>query len=200
MDDAMTAAAEARARATLAEEQSKIKTEDPSALLQSGHGDGVTKVIREEGGTIAAYAWSAGTASWERVGEVTGVGGGGIGGGKKSFQGAEYDYVFDVDFQDGVPPLKLPFNVGDNPYTAAETFLETNDLPAGYREQVVNFIVQNVGETNVGAGGVSADPFTGAGAYVPGTGATTGGGGGGASSSSFIWTSPSVWSRLLGVT
>ena len=91
MDDAMTAAAEARARATLAEEQSKIKTEDPSALLQSGHGDGVTKVIREEGGTIAAYAWSAGTASWERVGEVTGVGGGGIGGGKKSFQGAEYD-------------------------------------------------------------------------------------------------------------
>jgi len=180
MDDAMTAAAEARARATLAEEQSKIKTEEPSALLQSGHGDGVTKVIREEGGTIAAYAWSAGTASWERVGEVTGVGGGGIGGGKKSFQGAEYDYVFDVDFQDGVPPLKLPFNVGDNPYTAAETFLETNDLPAGYREQVVNFIVQNVGETNVGAGGVSADPFTGAGAYVPGTGATTGGGGGGA--------------------
>lgn len=30
---------------------------------------------------------------------------------KQLYQGKEYDYVFDVDIQDGVPPLKLPFNV-----------------------------------------------------------------------------------------
>ena len=40
----------------------------------------------------------------------------------------EYDYVFDVDITDGAPALKLPFNVGDNPYTAAELFLENNQL------------------------------------------------------------------------
>jgi phospholipase A-2-activating protein len=86
--------------------------------------------------------------------------------------------VFDVDIQEGAPVLKLPFNVGDNPYDAAERFLENNGLDPGYREQVVNFIVQNVGEDAfAGAGAnVSADPFTGAGAYVPGTGVTTGAG------------------------
>lgn len=30
---------------------------------------------------------------------------------KQLYQGKEYDYVFDVDIQDGVPPLKLPYNV-----------------------------------------------------------------------------------------
>ena len=34
----------------------------------------------------------------------------GGGGDKKSYQGAEYDYVFDVDIQEGAPALKLPFN------------------------------------------------------------------------------------------
>ena len=80
-----------------------------------------------------------------------------------------YDFVFDVDIAEGAPTLKLPFNVGENPYDAAERFLETNGLDPGYREQVVNFITQNVGEDafkNAGSD-VSADPFTGAGAYVP---------------------------------
>ena len=77
--------------------------------------------------------------------------------------------MFDVDIAEGAPTLKLPFNVGENPYDAAERFLETNGLDPGYREQVVNFITQNVGEDafkNAGSD-VSADPFTGAGAYVP---------------------------------
>ena len=82
--------------------------------------------------------------------------------------------MFDVDIAEGAPTLKLPFNVGENPYDAAERFLETNGLDPGYREQVVNFITQNVGEDafkNAGSD-LSADPFTGAGAYVPGTGGT----------------------------
>lgn len=29
---------------------------------------------------------------------------------KQLYEGKEYDYVFDVDIQDGVPPLKLPYN------------------------------------------------------------------------------------------
>lgn len=35
-----------------------------------------------------------------------------VGSGRKQlFNGKEYDYVFDVDVQEGAPPLKLPFNV-----------------------------------------------------------------------------------------
>jgi phospholipase A-2-activating protein len=176
-DASIAAAMDARAKANLAEQQSKIKTEGPEALHSPGASDGATKVIREEGtGAIVAYAWSAGTRAWERLGEVTGVGGDDTeaGGGRKTLHGVAYDYVFDVDIQEGAPTLKLPFNAGDNPYDAAERFLESNGLDPGYREQVVNFIVQNVGERNVQRG-ANVDPFTGAGAYVPGGGGSGGG-------------------------
>ena len=174
MAAAMTAAEEERARANLADQQSKIKTEPPTALLSPGESDGATKIIKETDGTIMAYAWSAGTASWEKLGEVTGVGGGGGGGGKKQYQGAEYDYVFDVAMEEGQPSLKLPFNDGDDPYVAADLFLENNGLPEAFRGQIVDFIVQNA---SVGASGPNVDPFTGAGAYVPGGGGGRGGGG-----------------------
>ena len=32
-------------------------------------------------------------------------------GNKQLYNGREYDYVFDIDIGDGVPPLKLPYNV-----------------------------------------------------------------------------------------
>lgn len=44
---------------------------------------------------------------WQKIGEVVDA----IGSGRKQlYEGKEYDYVFDVDIQDGVPPLKLPYN------------------------------------------------------------------------------------------
>jgi len=176
LDDALLAAAEQKAQTALAEQQKKIKTEPPEFLEQPGAADGATAVIREAAGSVAAYAWNAGTRSWERLGEVTGVQGGAHASGtKKHVNGVAYDFVFDVDIAEGAPTLKLPFNVGENPYDAAERFLETNGLDPGYREQVVNFITQNVGEDafkNATRSDLSADPFTGAGAYVPGTGGT----------------------------
>lgn len=52
--------------------------------------------------------WDADNTTWQRVGEVVDA----VGQGRKQlYQGKEYDYVFDVDIQDGVPPLKLPYNV-----------------------------------------------------------------------------------------
>jgi phospholipase A-2-activating protein len=45
---------------------------------------------------------------WQKIGEVVDA----VGSGRKQlYEGKEYDYVFDVDIQDGVPPLKLPYNV-----------------------------------------------------------------------------------------
>lgn len=43
-----------------------------------------------------------------QIGEVVDA----VGSGRKQLhEGKEYDYVFDVDVQEGVPPLKLPYNV-----------------------------------------------------------------------------------------
>ena len=52
--------------------------------------------------------WDNATSSWQKIGEVVDA----VGSGRKQlYEGKEYDYVFDVDIQDGVPPLKLPYNV-----------------------------------------------------------------------------------------
>lgn len=60
---------------------------------------------------------------WDRIGDV--VGGPGsddntMAVSSKMHQGQQYDFVFDVDIEDGAPPKKLPFNCGGNPYDAAD--------------------------------------------------------------------------------
>ncbi len=48
---------------------------------------------------------------WQKIGEVVDA----VGSGRKQlYEGKEYDHVFDVDIQDGVPPLKLPYNANGN--------------------------------------------------------------------------------------
>lgn len=121
---------------------------------------------------VEAYQWSAANTTWQQIGQVVDA----IGSGRKQlYDGQEYDYVFDVDIQDGVPPLKLPYNVTENPWTAAQRFLEKNELPSGYAEQVVDFIQKNTGGVQLGTGGGNnefADPLTGGSRY---TGASTSG-------------------------
>ena len=47
-------------------------------------------------------------------------------------------------------------------------FIERNELPTSYREQIVEFILQKTdGAVSTSAPSYSADPFTGGGAYVP---------------------------------
>lgn len=59
------------------------------------------------------------------------------------FDGHEWDFVFDVDVSDSMPPLKLPMNRGENPYDVADRFMEKHGMPQSYREQIVGFILQN---------------------------------------------------------
>ena len=45
--------------------------------------------------------------TWQKIGDVVDA----VGSGRKQlYKGKEYDYVFDVDVEEGKPPLKLPFN------------------------------------------------------------------------------------------
>ncbi len=43
--------------------------------------------------------------------------------GKKLHQGKEYDYVFDIEIDEPRCTLKLPFNIADDPYMAAQQFI-----------------------------------------------------------------------------
>ena len=90
-----------------------------------------------------------------------------------------------------MPPLKLPYNVTgrpswvggqdkhhgfspaseftENPYQAAQEFIWKHEIPQGYLDQIANFIIQNAKGVTLGTGTSGhADPFTGAGRYVPG--------------------------------
>lgn len=49
----------------------------------------------------------------------------------------------------------------ENPFTAAQRFLEKNDLPLTYIDQVTQFIERNTGGVNLGGGDEYVDPFTG---------------------------------------
>ena len=51
--------------------------------------------------------WEAEQNKWTKIGTVVDA----VGSGRQQlYEGKEYDYVFDVDIQDGAPALKLPYN------------------------------------------------------------------------------------------
>jgi phospholipase A-2-activating protein len=107
-----------------------------------------TQVIMvRNGDSVEAYMWSAATRSWTNVGQVVDAVGSNR---KRIFNGVEYDFVFDVDIQEGQPPLKLPYNLSENPFEAARKFLEDNELPISYLDTVGNFIVQNSQGVSIG--------------------------------------------------
>ncbi|KAJ6896557.1 hypothetical protein NC651_022683 [Populus alba x Populus x berolinensis] len=135
------------------------------ALQIPGTTDGQTKVIRE-GDNGVAYAWNLREQKWDKIGEV--VDGPEDGMKRPVLDGFEYDYVFDVDIGDGEPIRKLPYNRLDNPYDTADKWLLKENLPLAYRQQIVEFILQNSGQGGVALDSSFRDPFTGANAYIPG--------------------------------
>ena len=142
----------------------KSKVAGVEALSMPGNKEGEVKMVKN-GGVVEAYQWSNAQVQWIKIGEVVDA----VGNNRKQvFAGKEYDYVFDVDIQEGAPPLKLPYNKGENPYQAAQDFINANEIPQDYLEQIANFIIKNVGDVTLGVQTAQyADPFTGGGRYVP---------------------------------
>lgn len=143
----------------------------PESLLQDGT-EGQTRLVRQPDGKILCYQWTK--DKWECVGDVMGASGGTKEtSGKSLFEGKEYDYVFNVDITDSGPPIKLPYNICDDPWVEAQKFIHKHDLPQVYLEQVANFIITNANITTTSSASVDfADPFTGEGRYIPGSGPT----------------------------
>lgn len=116
---------------------------------KSGTKEGQVQMIKESNGNVSAYQWSVAAGQWMNVGTV--VDAAGASSGKKiSYQGKEWDYVFDVDIEDGKPALKLPYNVNSNAWEAAQKFITDNELPMSYLDQVANFITTNTQGTSIG--------------------------------------------------
>ncbi|XP_076463194.1 phospholipase A-2-activating protein-like [Babylonia areolata] len=162
------------ASSTIPTELGDINKEDlpgPEALINPGRKEGQTKMVRQ-GDKIELYSWDQAQAQWTKVGDVVGSSGGSQAtSGKTLFEGKEYDYVFSVDIEEGKPPLKLPYNVSEDPWHAAQAFLHRYNLSQLFLDQVANFIVQNAkGISPSAPTGSYADPFTGSNRYVPGSG------------------------------
>ena len=140
----------------------------PEFLTQkSGTKEGQVQMIKERNGSVLAYQWSTAANQWVSIGQVVDAAGSGV---KTTYQGKEYDYVFDVDIEDGKPALKLPFNTTQNPFEVAQKFIADNELPMTYVDQVANFIITNsqgatLGQTDQTGG---SDPWGTGSRYRPG--------------------------------
>ena len=120
-----------------------------------------------------------GDQKWTKIGDVVGQpdqsssnGFSAPGGGRVTFEGKEYDYVFDIDADNG-QMLKLPYNLSVDPWHAAQDFIHKNELPQGYLETIAQFIIKNSDQSkSTASSGGSVDPFTGSGAYSSSSGSS----------------------------
>ncbi|KAI9033605.1 WD40-repeat-containing domain protein [Phycomyces nitens] len=145
----------------------KDKLPGPDALLTPGTKEGQVIMVNAGNGTVEAHQWNSGTQSWAKIGEVVG----GVGSDKKQiYEGVEYDHVFDIDIGGGPNAmLKLPYNLNQNPYDAAQKFVTRHELSQGYLDQIADFITTNTKPTEIGPSTTQyQDPFTGGNRYTPG--------------------------------
>ncbi|XP_062515038.1 phospholipase A-2-activating protein-like isoform X2 [Corticium candelabrum] len=141
----------------------------PEALDRPGLKDGQTKVVKVDG-KPEVYQWEAASQQWKKIGDVVDA----VGSGRRQLlHGKEYDYVFDVQLdmdtspQSG-PPLKLGYNTSEDPWFAAQRFLQDNELSLLYLDQVANYIIEMTKGMSIGSAQPTiSDPFTGGSRYIP---------------------------------
>ncbi|XBW38395.1 hypothetical protein QEN19_003982 [Hanseniaspora menglaensis] len=125
-------------------------------ISKPGNKDGqVVMVKNPHNGILEAYQYEMVAELWNKVGDVVSGDSGKEKNKKVEFEGKLYDFVFDVALEDDAPSLKLPFNVNENVYNAAEKFILKNNLNLDHREQIANFILNSTSGHNI-----SAEPTT----------------------------------------
>jgi phospholipase A-2-activating protein len=97
-------------------------------------------VFNKDGKMIAAQ-WEALSAAWIEIGEVSGKGDGG------NINGVIFDHVFPVEMEtpNGVMTLNLGYNNLENPFDAAQRFIDDNSLGQNYLRQISDYIVSRAG-------------------------------------------------------
>lgn len=106
--------------------------------------------------SLIAAEWVSG--SWVFVGEVTGQGGGNNTGNtitasdSGTINDVHYDHVFPVEIEtsQGLKSLQLGFNNLENPFMAAQRFIDQNGIGQYYLQQIADWIIAR------GGGGASS--------------------------------------------
>lgn len=108
-------------------------------------------MVFNKDGQIVAAQWISG--AWVIVGTVTGSGDGGY------LNEVWYDHIMPVEIEGptGVQTLKLGHNNGENAFSAAQRFIDANQLNQGYLGQIADWITARSGASmpTLGATGAS---------------------------------------------
>lgn len=153
---------------------SKLQDAD-DALATPGTKDGEQKIVRRGNGA-EVYLWNMGESKWAKVGDVVdNPSGEQPSAGPGELNGKKYDFLFDVEVGEGGAYQKLGYNKGENPYTAAQRFIDDNELNQDFLDQIAKHIETQVGpEALIPANGNAGDPLTGGSRYVPSSGQGSG--------------------------
>ena len=123
------------------EEVAKLPKWEMNAL-QQGKSEGQVQVFQKDGIAIAAQ-WSAASRTWIEVGQVMGTSED-----SGMIDGVKYDHVLPIEVDTtggGVAKMQIGYNNGENPFVAAQRFIDEHVLPQYHLAQIADYIQQRVG-------------------------------------------------------
>ena len=122
---------------------------------KQGTSEGQVQIFQKNGVAIAAQ-WSMTSRTWIEVGQVMGSSDGGV------VDGVQYDHVLPIEVDQtggGVAKLQIGYNNGENPFNAAQRFIDAHMLPQYHLNDIADYIQQRVGnETPTLGGAVTSAP------------------------------------------
>jgi len=136
-------------------------------LQVRGNSEGQVHVFNKGGVAIAAQ-WSAASQSWIEVGQVMGSAGDG-----GTIDGVTYEHVYPIEVDQtggGVAKLQIGYNEGENPFVAAQRFIDAYMLPQHHLNDVANYIQQRAGSAAPSLGGGVASASQGGSSSAAATG------------------------------
>jgi phospholipase A-2-activating protein len=147
--DSVSNAIAARQNGPSSEEVAKLHPWH-SAYEKHGTSEGQVHLFNKNGVAIAAQ-WSLDSQTWVEVGEVVAPGAntGDSAGGGGRIDGVQYDHVLPIEIEQTsgqVSNLKIGYNIGENPFTAAQRFIDAHMLQQNYLNEIANYITQRVGK------------------------------------------------------
>jgi len=119
-------------------------------LQTRGTSEGQVHVFNKGGVAIAAQ-WSEASQTWIEVGQVMGSAGDG-----GAIDGVTYDHVYPIEVDQtggAVAKLQIGYNNGENPFVAAQRFIDSYMLPQHHLNDIANYIQQRAGSAAPSLGG-----------------------------------------------
>ena len=124
-------------------EVAKLPVWESNAAVR-GTSEGQVQLFQKQGVAIAAQ-WSMASQTWIEVGQVMGSSSSGD---NNTIDGVTYDHVLPIEVDQtggGVANLQIGYNNGENPFVAAQRFIDAHMLPQYHLAEIADYIQQRVG-------------------------------------------------------